>query len=323
LGKLSVGLAVLGLLASTLLVGWFGFDHVVGAVLSIGIHGFALLIAVQGLLFVVLGLAWDGIARRGGAPDWVYVWGRMVRDSASNCLPFSSLGGFVFGARALTLHGVAWPLATASVVVDATAEVLAQMVFAVIGLCIVISRDPASTTAIPVAFGIGLGVAAIVAAVWVQRGAATIFAALGRRIAGRWFGDAHERVAVVQEELKLIYRRTWRLVLGCVLHLAGWIGTAFGTWLAFGLLGANLDFEDAVAIEALLRAVLAAAFLVPANAGVQEAGYAGFGLLFGVPPEVSLGVSLISRGRDLAIGIPVLLLWQWFEVRRLRVATRA
>jgi hypothetical protein len=40
--------------------------------------------------------------------------------------------------------------------------------------------------------------------------------------------------------------------------------------------------------------------------------------LFGIPPEISLGVSLLRRARDIAIGIPVLLIWQWIEVRRLR-----
>jgi glycosyltransferase 2 family protein len=68
--------------------------------------------------------------------------------------------------------------------------------------------------------------------------------------------------------------------------------------------------------------VSAVAFLVPVNAGVQEAGYAGLGAIFGVPPELSLGVSLVRRARDLAVGIPILLLWQTFEARRLRSAER-
>ncbi len=74
---------------------------------------------------------------------------------------------------------------------------------------------------------------------------------------------------------------------------------------------------EALAIEGMLHVILATAVLVPGYAGVQEAGYAGLGALFGVPPEVSLGVSLIRRARDIAIGIPILLIWQYFEVRRL------
>jgi hypothetical protein len=40
--------------------------------------------------------------------------------------------------------------------------------------------------------------------------------------------------------------------------------------------------------------------------------------VFGVPPEVSLGVSLVRRGRDLVVGVPILLVWQLIEMRHLR-----
>ena len=91
-------------------------------------------------------------------------------------------------------------------------------------------------------------------------------------------------------------------------------------WIAYRALGVPVDFDDVLAIEALLSALAAAAFLVPVNAGVQEAGYAGLGAIFGVPPELSLGVSLIRRARDVVVGVPILLLWQYLEFRRLRAA---
>jgi hypothetical protein len=78
---------------------------------------------------------------------------------------------------------------------------------------------------------------------------------------------------------------------------------------------------SAVAIEALLHAVLAIAFMVPGYAGVQEAGYASLGALFGASPEISLSVSFLRRARDLAIGVPILLAWQFIEVRHLRRVT--
>ena len=67
-----------------------------------------------------------------------------------------------------------------------------------------------------------------------------------------------------------------------------------------------------------MSAAAAVTFLVPVNAGVQEAGYAGLGAAFGVPPEISLGVSLVRRGRDIVVGVPILLLWQFIEIRHLR-----
>jgi putative membrane protein len=322
LKKLSIVLALAGLLLATVLIGWFGFGRVIAGVRRVGWQDFAVIVGWQLVLFVVLGLAWDAIvpAREARRP-WVFVWGRMVRDASANCLPFSQVGGFVFGARAATLHGVSWSLATASTVVDVTAEFLAQLAFTAIGLGILLARAPHSSLAVPLEVGLGLAVIAGVALIWLQHGAAPLFARLGRRIAGRWFEDAQDRVQVLQAELSLIYGHTLRLAFGFMGHLLGWIGTGVAGWIAYRALDVPIDFDDALAIEALLSAAAAVAFLVPVNAGVQEAGYAGLGAIFGVPPELSLGVSLIRRARDVAVGVPILLAWQFFEMRRLRAAS--
>ena len=317
--KLSFLLAGVGFLLAIALVAWFGFASVLAAVGSAGWEGFAIILAWQLLLFIVLGLAWDAVMpSRDARRPWIPVWGRMVRDASANCLPFSQVGGFVFGARAVMLHGVGWSTATASTVVDVTAEFLAQLAFTGIGLGILLARAPRSELAVPIEIGLGLAVMAGFVFIALQQGAAATFAKLGRRIAGRWFDDAHERVQVLQAELGLIYGHTLRLILGFLLHLAGWIGTGVAGWIAYRALGVRIDFDDALAIEALLSAAAAVAFLVPVNAGVQEAGYAGLGAIFGVPPELSLGVSLIRRARDVTLGVPILLAWQWFEMRRLR-----
>jgi putative membrane protein len=321
LKKLSIVLALAGLLLGTVLIGWFGFGRVIAGVRRVGWEDFALIVGWQLVLFVVLGLAWDAIVPpREARRPWVFVWGRMVRDAATNCLPFSQVGGFVFGARAATLHGVTWSLATASTVVDVSAEFLAQLAFTAIGLGVLLARAPQSSLAVPLEVGLGLAVMAGVALIWLQRAAAPLFASLGRRIAGRWFEDAQDRVQVLQAELSLIYGHTARLAVGFMGHLLGWIGTGVAGWIAYRALGVPIEFDDALAIEALLSAAAAVAFLVPVNAGVQEAGYAGLGAIFGVPPELSLGVSLIRRARDVAVGVPILLIWQFLEVRRLRTA---
>jgi putative membrane protein len=306
------------------LIGWFGFGRVIAGVQRVGWADFAAIVGWQIVLFVVLGLAWDAITPpREARRPWVFVWSRMVRDASANCLPFSQVGGFVFGARAATLHGVSWPLATASTVVDVTAEFLAQLAFTAIGLGILLARAPESSLAVPLEVGLGLAVMAGVVLIWLQQGAAPLFAKLGRRIAGNWFDDAHDRMQVLQTELGLIYGHAVRLAIGFMGHLIGWLGTGAAGWIAYRALGVPIDFDDALAIEALLSAAAAMAFLVPVNAGVQEAGYAGLGAIFGVPPELSLGVSLIRRARDIAVGVPILLVWQFFEMRRLRAVLPA
>ncbi len=322
--QLSYLLALAGLLGALLLVSYYGFGNVIAAVGRIGWREFGLIAGWQMVLFIILGLAWDMVVpARVMRRPWVLVWGRMVRDASANCLPFSQVGGFVFGARAVTLHGIPWQTATASTVVDVTAEFLAQIAFAAVGLGILLARAPSSGLAVPMEVGIGLAVMGAFGFVWLQKGAAPVFARIGRRIAGNWFEDARERVEVLQAELSLIYGHTGKLALGFMGHVIGWIGTGVAGWITYRALGVPIDFDDALAIEALLSAAAAAAFLVPVNAGVQEAGYAALGAIFGVPPELSLGVSLVRRARDIAVGVPILLIWQYVEMRRLRLGKAA
>ncbi len=321
---LSVALALVGLALGTALVAWFGFAEVLAATLTAGWGGFFLLCAWQMGLFVILGASWDIIAPARGAERTrtgnfaLYVWGRMVRDSAGNCLPFTHMGGFVAGARVVSLHGVPATQATASTVADVTAEVLAQVIFAAIGLVILLAHAPDSRLAWPVAMGLAVALPALGGFVLAQKGAASIFGRLSRRIAGEWFTDAQERVAVLQAEFGLIYGHTGRLALCVFVHLLAWIATGIGGWITLRLLGAEISLIDAIAIEALLHAVLAVAFLVPGHLGVQEAAYIALGAAFGVAPEVALGASLLRRARDLAVGIPILAIWQGLELRALR-----
>lgn len=320
---LSVALAVLGLLAATALVGWFGAGAVWDATARVGWGGFLVLCAWQFLLFVVLAASWDVIAPpRDGksrlANYRVYLWGRMVRDSAGNCLPFTHMGGFVAGSRAVSLRGVPAMQATATTIADVTAEVLAQIVFAAIGLVVLVAHAPQSEFAWPVAIGLGVALPALGIFMAAQQGAGKIFARLSRHIAGEWFTNAQDRAAVLAAEFSLIYGQTGRLAACVGIHLAAWVCTGIATWITFHLLGAEISLIDAIAMEGLLHAVLAVAFLVPGHAGVQEAAYIGLGAAFGISPEVALAASILRRARDLAWGVPVLLVWQGWELRRLR-----
>jgi putative membrane protein len=318
---LSILLGVLGLSLATALIGWFGFGRVVHAVLSAGPFGFAEVCAWQMVLFAILGLAWFVLLPPSRA--WrlrVVIWGRMVRDAAGGLLPFSLVGGFVLGARAITLHGVTWPAAAASTVVDLTTEFLAQSGLVLIGVVILAARTPGSTMILPVALGAVVALIAGVAFIWFQRGAVGPLARISRmlltRVGQHGSADSVARQGdAVQDMLATIYAQPGRVAAGTALHLLGWFGTGVASWISFTLLGAHIDFATALGIEALLHAVLATAFLVPGYAGVQEAAYASVGALFGQPATLSLGVSLLRRARDIALGVPILLVWQMLELR--------
>jgi putative membrane protein len=314
LRRLSVFLALAGIAAATLLVGYYGFGHVARATASVGFGGFALVCAWQMILFALLGLCWF-VLRRGGR-DWrlsSLIWGRMVRDAAGQCLPFSLVGGFVLGARAVTLHGVLWPDAAASTVVDLSAEFFAQIGLVLIGVAILAIRAPGAALIAPVLLGVLAAIAAGVAFLWLQRGAGSPLVYVSRRILGGWSAAAEPQMDIIQRRLAGFYTHPWRVALCTALHLAGWFGTGVASFIAFRLLGARIDFLAALGIEALLHAVLALAVLVPGYAGVQEAAYIAVGALFGQPAALCLSVSLLRRARDIALGVPILLLWQGDE----------
>ena len=122
---LAILAAIAGIILGTCVVGYYGFGAVANALLAIGWGGFAIVYLYHLLLYVVLGLCWWVIVPppRASKP-WIYVASRAIRDSGSEILPLSQIGGFVMGARAATLLGVAAPVAIAT-----TSPSLASTVF--------------------------------------------------------------------------------------------------------------------------------------------------------------------------------------------------
>jgi len=119
--------------------------------------------------------------------------------------------------------------------------------------------------------------------------------------------------------VKTLFGQHARLSRATGLMLLSYLLGTFETWFALYLFGHPVSLQAALAIEALTQATRHASFLVPAGLGVQEAAVLLFGHLAGVGGEVALSLALVKRMRELMIGVPALLSWQWFEVRRLKV----
>ncbi len=317
--RISILLALAGLAVSALLVAWFDAGQVLDVALSVGWRGFGVLSLWQAGLFLLLGLAWATVLP--GVRPGLLVWGRMVRDAATTCLPFSPVGGYVLGARAITVRGVAWPTAAAGTVVDVTAEIFGQFLFSVFGLLFLMLLRPGSPLLAPIGITLGLAALAIAAGVRFRAPIGLGLRSLGGQLLGGWF-DVHSRgqggLDRMRDEMSRLYGNPRRLLLASAVHLLGWFATGVGTWISLRLLSFEAGLLPILALEALLDALVAAAFVVPGAAGVQEAGYVGLGAAFGVPPDVALSVSLLRRARDLALGLPILLLFQWIELRRIR-----
>jgi putative membrane protein len=312
-------IALAGVAVITGLVIYFGVGDVAKALASVKPSNFALYIAAQLGITAGLGLCWRMLLRsRDHGSFWLCVWGRLVRDATGEFLPFSQVGGYVLGARVITLHGVNAMDAAASTVGDVTTEFLAELVFIGLGLSITAHLAPHSELVTPVAIGLCIAVVMSVGLILVQRGGGKIFRALALRIAGTAGRGAVAQLDRLQLALDQMYAERWRLALAAFFHVICWFGTATASYVGFHALGVPLSFTTAIAIEAMLHAIMALAFFVPGRVGIQEAAYTLLGAMFGIPPEIALSLSLLRRARDFVIAVPVLLAWQGIEARRLR-----
>jgi len=331
LKTLTLILTLLGLLIITGLTAWEGVGPVIETVRHVGLGGFALMLAVQLTIDAGLGTAWRAACPNLALPRLIVA--RAVRDAAGSCLPFSQLGGIVFGIRATvgketggkesSRHPqVPWPEAVSANIVDITTELLGQIVFVLLALVFLIGHEGASRFVWPVLGGMVLLALGVTGFIWTQqRGGATIRKLsqfLGKHIAQEWRDSLIDNMDVFQEHMDALWSRPARIALGATAHLLCWIGSAFMAWLCYRLLGAHLPFAGAIAIEGVECGIMSASFLVPSSLGVQEVGYVALGMIFGIDPKISLGLSLLRRARDLSLGIPILVAWQGFEALGLR-----
>jgi putative membrane protein len=251
-----------------------------------------------------------------------FTWAVWVRESINGLLPVARIGGEIVSARLLIWHGVRPSPAVASLVVDMTLSIVSQFVFTVIGLGLLMLRSDDVATVGRISLGLLIAVPIVAALVAVQR--LGMFGVLGR-VFNALFKDRWAALVASADRLdrwvRLLYRRRNRLLACGLWQLAGWALGAGEIYLALYFLGHPVSLLDALLIEALAQAVSSAAFVVPAAIGVQEGGFLLFGTLLGLSPEISLALALARRARDLIMFAPPLLIWQWFEARRL-LATR-
>jgi len=302
-----------GIALTVWLIVHFGAPAVAEALRTAGWSGLVAVSAFHLIATTLMGLAWWRLGGKG--PRWIFIWGRLVRDAGSEVLPLSQIGGSLLGARSVMLHGIESALAAASVVGDITLEFCSQIVFVTLGAALLLWLEPDSELAHPVLIGLVIALAAAAAMISLQRRESDFFVRAARRVASATIGAALAGAAAVQTELRAIYRSD-RIWLSFILHFLAWIATAAEAWLALRIMGADLDFTVVLTLESLVYAMRAMAFLVPNAIGVQEGAYVVLGAALGLPPGLALGLSLLKRGRDLLLGIPVLLTWQLLESKR-------
>jgi putative membrane protein len=315
---LTLGFVLLGLVAIGVFLIRVGVGPILGSLQSLGLFGFAVFCVYTLGVLSLLGLSWYVIASDVPVRQLSgFVFGRIMREVAADIMPFAQVGGFVLGVRGACLFGVSTSLAVASTLVDLGAEMAGQLLFTAIGLSVLSLHPPPAfphRVVDPVIYiGFGLGVATVVGFFFSQRFVSKALT----RLSARWPKQIQVHLASVQVDLGDIYREPARVALSIALHVLAWLTAVGGVWLILGLMGARLPLPMVLVLESLVYLLRSAAFFVPGAIGVMEGGYVLLGPIFGLPAEAALSLALIKRGRDLAIGLAAIAVWQVLEGKRL------
>jgi glycosyltransferase 2 family protein len=299
-----------GLVVVVGLVAHAGWSAVASALGQLSLNILLLVAFVHLPVVFLLGLAWWIIGRR---TPWAsagpFITARLVRDSVGDALPLTQVGGFAAGLRMLHLRGTKFEDGAPALFADLLAEFLAKIAYLVIGIGGLYAIRPASHIpfAIWLLLGLTIGVA-IVAVIFRTQVKRASHAAL-LLFQKHWPGFASN------QPLSIAWNKN--VGISAALHLVCWLAGGAETCIIFLLLGQPISMAEALIVDSLVSGLRTFGFLVPAEAGVQEAGYVLAATLLGIPPATSLAVSMVRRARDLVIAVPGIALWLRAEQRAL------
>lgn len=298
-----------GLVALTV---YAGAGAVLRALGALNFKGLLLVALVHLPIAALIGLAWWLIGRDiPGAGARKFIWARFVRDAAAEALPFSQLGGFVLGLRALHLGGVSVLRGALAMSVDLVVELWAKVPYFLLGLIALFALRPGSHLFQTLFLALGVTVAVVSVPIVFRNRLGEALETSALAIAKRWPSIGP------REELRPFYLRILSrkrsLFAAFALHFACWTLGAGELWIMLALMGVHPSLGEALAIDSLVSGLRTFGFLVPAAAGVQEASFVLVGALFGLSPATAVAVSLVRRARDLALGAPILAAWQYQE----------
>jgi len=252
-------------------------------------------------------------------------WMRWVGESVSTLVPSAAVGGDIVRARLAAINGVPLPISAGSVLVDITLGVFTQAGFTMLGLALLVDATGQKSFVRPTLVGTLLGILAVAGFYFAQR--LGMFRFLGLIVAR--LANSPEWQSLVQSgetldrAIRGLYARRRGVAMCCAWTILSLVGGSGEIWIALHALGLPATLVNALILQSMALTIRSAAFAVPGGLGVQEGGYLVVGNLLGIPGNAAFALSLIARMRELALGIPGLVVWQMIEGRRLLRARSA
>lgn len=238
--------------------------------------------------------------------------------AVNNLLPVASIGGELAKARLAFHWGHPATVATASVIVDKTVQVIAVILWGVSGVAALLYLSLDDRLAWLAMGGFGVLSVCVGGFFLVQRaGMLSFLAHLGEKLLRI---ESLDGVSVsareTDAEILRIYQRRRPLLLAVTLRFLTLAVQTGEVWLGCLLLGYPIGVLEAVLLKSLTFTLSDIAFVIPNAYGVQEGAFILIGGLVGLTSEQALALSLALRIRDLLLDPAGLLALHRVETRR-------
>jgi len=316
---LPVGLSIIvGIALATLLVTVNDGTAIFHAIVTAG-WGVLAVIAIHPFQTVLAGLGWRALmppqtARIPGGEHFAVL--RWIREAVNALLPVAQIGGELVGIRLLAQKGATLGASGAATAVDLTVEMITQLIFTLLGVGLLVVGPYDPMVARWIGGATALAIFVVLAFMLAQRkGLFRLLELLMVRMAEkpRWatlgdFSGLHEGVVA-------LYRQPRQLAKAVGYHLISWLIGGVEVMVALRVVGISVDLEQGLLIESIGQAMRTVGFAIPGSLGVQEGGYMLVCGLVGIGPQSAIELSLLKRIREVAVGIPGLVIWQLMEGR--------
>ena len=269
------------------------------------------------------GLAWHSLLEPPRPLRREFFVIRWIRASIAGLLPVGGLGAALVAVRLAMLAGLRMDIAGASFTLDATVEMVTQVAFTIVGLILLFASSAEPQILEWSTIGLLLVALTVGAFIGVQRAGGMKLVESGfSRFADRWPRLSPIAEARLHDELMRLHARHKPIFLASLWHFSSWLLTAGETWVVLFAVGHLVSPAKCIVLESLGTAARSIGFFVPGALGIQEIALVGGGALVGLAPETAVLIAVVKRLRDIAVGVPGLLLWQWIEGHRFLIWRR-
>jgi putative membrane protein len=299
---------VIGVAAAAAAVIYAGAGAVARSLESLRVTGLLVLVLLHMPIVVMMGFAWWVVSgEEPPASSSRFVWARFVRDAAAEVLPFLQVGGIVFGLRALG-RGRVIAVGAVSAAIDGIIELTAKLPYTLAALIALLALAPQLRLTRLLSVALLTSGALVAILLLARRSLGVSLDAIVRAISTRWptILKDHLDGCDLRACFDRLLSHRQRLWSGFALHLCCWLLGAAEVWVVFRLLGVDLSWLQALAIDGTVVGLRTFGILIPGAAGVQEASYILVAAVFGISPATALAASFARRARDLVLGIGTL-----------------